>query len=310
MEDFVWRGEVEAESPLEEREVEAGIYPEESKVETESLPEESEGEATSPPEGGGLIGDIPVGEITPNPYQPRHEFDLDKLRELAASVREKGVIQPVVVRPMGDGYELIAGERRLRAAQEVGLKKIPAVIKDVSDGEALEIALIENIQREELNPIDEAEAYQQLINEFTLTQEELAKKVGKDRSTITNSLRLLNLPAVIQAQVAGGMLSRGHARTLLGLANEAIQVELSHKIIKQELSVRKTEELVRKLTSPEVSRETVYIERDPNIVAIEEEMTEILGSKVRIKPGKDKGRIEIEYYSAEDLERLIERLRE
>ncbi|MEW5766588.1 MAG: ParB/RepB/Spo0J family partition protein [bacterium] len=309
MEDFVWRGEVKAESPLEEREAETGVYPKESPMATESLPEKSEGEA-APPRESGLIRDILVAAITPNPYQPRHEFDLDKLRELAASMREKGVIQPVVVRPKGEGYELIAGERRLRAAQEIGLEKLPAVIKDVSDGEALEIALIENIQREELNPIDEAKAYQQLINEFTLTQEELAQKVGKNRSTITNSLRLLNLPVVIQAQVAGGVLSMGHARTILGLANEAMQVELSHKIIKQELSVRKTEELVRKLTSPEVSRETVSVERDPHIVAIEEEMTEILGTKVRIKPGRDKGRIEIEYYSAGDLERLIERLRE
>lgn len=276
MEDLVWRGEVET---------------------------------NYPPEGSEMIREIPVADVTPNPYQPRREFNPDKLRELTASIREKGVIQPVVVRPKEGKYELIAGERRLRAAQEIGLEKIPAVIRDVSDGEALEIALIENIQREELNPIDEAEAYRQLINEFTLTQEELAKKVGKDRSTITNFLRLLNLPLAIQDQVADGMLSMGHARALLPIPNEAVQVELSSKIIKQELSVRKTEELVRKLTNPDVSRETVPAERDPNIIAIEEEITESLGTKVTIKPGKDKGRIEIEYYSADDLERLIERLR-
>ncbi|MDI6791467.1 MAG: ParB/RepB/Spo0J family partition protein [bacterium] len=276
MEDLVWRGEVET---------------------------------NYPPEGSEMIREIPVADVTPNPYQPRREFNPDKLRELTASIREKGVIQPVVVRPKEGKYELIAGERRLRAAQEIGLEKIPAVIRDVSDGEALEIALIENIQREELNPIDEAEAYRQLINEFTLTQEELGKKVGKDRSTITNFLRLLNLPLAIQDQVADGMLSMGHARALLPIPNEAAQMELSSKIIKQELSVRKTEELVRKLTNPDVSRETVPAERDPNIIAIEEEITESLGTKVTIKPGKDKGRIEIEYYSADDLERLIERLR-
>ncbi|MEW6608401.1 MAG: ParB/RepB/Spo0J family partition protein [bacterium] len=259
---------------------------------------------------GENIREIKISEIMSSRYQPRRYFDAEKQKELADSIREKGIIQPVLVRTSKDGYELIAGERRLQAAKSIGLERIPAIVKDVVDSEALEIALIENIQRQDLNPIEEADAYQRLIREFNLTQEDLAKEVGKDRTTVTNTLRLLKLPPEIQEHVSTGIISMGHARAILSLEVEAQQLEASEKIIKKGLSVRETEELVKRMKKMSVSHETSQPpEPDATILACEEDLMRALGTKVRIKQeSKEKGKIEIEFYSYSDLERIMDKI--
>jgi len=259
---------------------------------------------------GENIKEVSISEIKSSRYQPRRYFDPEKQNELIDSIKEKGIIQPVLIRPSKEGYELIAGERRLQAAKALGLTRIPAIVKDVVDTEALEIALIENIQRQDLNPIEEAEAYQKLIKEFKLTQEDLAKEVGKDRTSVANTLRLLKLPMKIQEQVSKGVISMGHARALLSLESEAQQLEICEKIVKKGLSVREVEELVKRTKTTEVSRETSVVE-EPNvtIIACEEELMRTLGTKVRIKEtGKEKGKIEIEFYSYSDLDRIMEKI--
>lgn len=256
---------------------------------------------------GENIREIKISEIKSSRYQPRRYFDPEKQKELADSIREKGIVQPILVRPYKDGYELIAGERRLQAAKTVGLNRIPALVKDVIDSEALEIALIENIQREDLNPIEEAEAYQRLIKEFNLTQESLAKEVGKDRTSVTNALRLLKLPLKIQEMVSTGVISMGHARTILGLEEETQQLEACERIIKKGLSVRETEDLVKRVKKEDVSHETSSF-REPNVmlIACEEDLMRVLGTKVSIKQDtKGKGKIEIEFYSPADLDRIM-----
>ena len=265
-------------------------------------------EALIPLKEEGFEKEVLVKDISPNKYQPRESFRPEKLRELIASIREKGVVQPILVRAKGRGYELIAGERRLRAARELRLKKIPAVIRDVRDEEMLELSLIENIQREDLTPIEEAQAYRRLIKEFGLTQSSLAKRVGKERPSIANILRLLSLPREIQLDVSRGTISPGHARALLGLG-KAGQVEMNKKIKRRRLSVRETEELVsrRKRRKPPAKRRTM-LRRDVQIVALEEELMKTLGTRVRITQRQGKGKIEIEYYSPEDLERILELL--
>ena len=259
--------------------------------------------------------EVEIDLISPNPYQPRKEFSSEKLTELAESIRTHGIIQPLVVRELAHGFQLIAGERRLRAAKMVGLEKIPIVIKEMSDQTMMEIALVENLQREDLNPIEEAEAYQRLINEFNLTQDEIAQKVGKSRPAIANTLRLLNLPLQIQSDLATGTLTMGHARALLGLKTPNDLNTIWFRIQSEGLSVRETENLIREKNEPSnVSRETKKkdsiktIEKDPNIIDLEEEMQLTLGTKVIIKPNGNVGKIEIEYYSPDDFERICEKI--
>ena len=258
--------------------------------------------------GGGNLVSITVDEISPNRFQPRRDFDDGKIEELAASIKEKGIIQPLIVRETDEGFELIAGERRLRAAKLAGLSSVPAVIRDVADAEALELALIENIQRENLNPIEEAQAYYRLIEEFSLTQEEMAQKVGRDRTTITNSLRLLTLPEIVRRDLAAGVLTSGHGRALLALADERQILMAREKFIAKGISVREAEALVKRIKEGEGPGKEKQ-EVDTAILDIEEDLTRTLGTKVRIVPKGVGGSIVIEYYSEQELDRLTEILR-
>ncbi|MBU1487073.1 ParB/RepB/Spo0J family partition protein [bacterium] len=257
-----------------------------------------------------IIREIEVGKIIPNPYQPRTHFDEGKLEELAASIKEKGVLQPVVLRLSGSNYELVAGERRWRAAKMAGMSRIPAIIRDLNNRDMLKICLIENIQRQNLNPIEEARAYKLLISEFNLVQEDVAKQVGKDRSTVTNMLRLLNLPLEVQKLLEEEKLSMGHARALLGIDNPVLRIEIAKRIIARDLSVREVEKTIQRIKKRNVSRETSKVfSQDPLIVSYEERLMRSLGTKVKIHPAKkDRGRIEIDYYSLEDFDRIFERL--
>jgi ParB family transcriptional regulator, chromosome partitioning protein len=261
----------------------------------------------------GTIGNIPVAKITPNPYQPRMDFDRDALNELKDSIREKGVIQPITVRIKDDGYELISGERRLRASSEVGFKEIPAYILEVkTDQEMLELALIENIQREKLNPIEVASGYQRLIDECQLTQEEVARKVSKDRTTVTNFLRLLKLPKEIQKSLREGEISMGHARALISIDDNDVQLEIWESAVGKQLSVRKVEELVGKasLKKKKLAQKNKVIgvvKKDINIAEVESALRERLATKVKINhTTKGNGDIVIQYYSPDDLERIVE----
>lgn len=250
---------------------------------------------------------INVGEIIPGRFQPREVFDPSKLKELILSIKEKGILQPIIVRPKQDGYELIAGERRLRAAKEIGFSQVPAIIKDVKDDEAIEIALIENIQRDDLNPIEEAKGYKRLSDEFSLTQEVISEKVGRDRTSVTNSLRLLKLPQKIQEEIYLGRISTGHAKAILMLDSEQAQLELCNKIIKRGLSVREAEYYVkRRLAGPSRRKARRH---HPEVRALEEELQKILGTKVTLMHHQKRGKIIIEYYSNEDLDRLLNILR-
>jgi ParB family chromosome partitioning protein len=252
--------------------------------------------------------EIPLERLSANPFQPRAEFDAEKLEELAESIRLHGVLQPVVVRRLGDDYQIIAGERRWRAAQMAGLKAIPAVVRELDDAGMIQVALIENLQREDLNPIEEAAAYRKLMDEFDTTQEQLSATLGKSRSAIANAVRLLNLPDEVQEHVAQGRLSGGHARCLLAVSGTDLQLRLADEVIEKGLSVRQTEELVKKLAR-NVSRETMEsIPRtpDPDVVAVMRRLGERLGTKVKITGSSGKGKLEIEYYSEDDLERIFE----
>lgn len=250
------------------------------------------------------IVSIPVIDISPSPYQPRIQMNSESLEELSASIKEKGVVQPIIVRSLGnDKYEIIAGERRLRACKLAGLQEIPAVIKEVSDVEAMEIAITENIQREDLNSIELARAYSALMNQFNLTQEQLAQAVGKSRPAVANIIRLLQLPYEVQENVLAGKLSMGHARALLALENENLQITLCKKIIELELSVRQTEKMVQKLLSQPKSNKTKKV-LNAEILAIEKRLQTLLATQVKIRQSSKKGKIEIEFYSADDLERI------
>jgi ParB family transcriptional regulator, chromosome partitioning protein len=252
--------------------------------------------------------EIPTDRIRPNPYQPRHRIDDDALATLIASVREHGIIQPILVTETIDGYQLVAGERRLRAAVAAGLDRIPAVVRQLADREQLELALVENLQREDLGPIEAALAYRQLIDEFGFTHEVLAERVGRARSTVANTLRLLELAPAIQQAVAEGSLTEGHGRAIGGLPADAQERVLS-TVLDQDLSVRQTEELVRRLREP---RENAAVRaakvQDPDLERVEEELRRSLGTKVSLARSRRGGRIVIEYYSDEELERLYERL--
>lgn len=246
---------------------------------------------------------IPIVQIRPSKYQPRVDFNEERLSELMNSIKEKGVVQPVLVRKTHDGYELIAGERRLRAVRKLGFADIPAIVKDVGDIDMLEMALIENIQREELNPIEEAHAFQRFITDFDFTQEKIAKVLGKDRSTIANTLRLLGLPRRIQEYISKGSITAGHAKALLSLPVESAQLKLCNIIIRKGLSVREAESLVSRKIAGEVKR---ALKKDAAISDIESELQKILGTRVRIAHGKKRGRIQIDYYSHEDLNRILD----
>jgi ParB family transcriptional regulator, chromosome partitioning protein len=256
-------------------------------------------------EDGQDIREIPLSQISPNPYQPRRLFDDSTLRELADSVRTKGVIQPVLVRRLGDGqFELIAGERRLRAARLAGLQKIPSIVRPATDTESIEIALIENLQRKDLNPIEEAKAYHRLMKEFGLTQEELSARLGKERSSIANTARLLSLPAEVQAWVEEERLSLGHAKVLLGIEDETQQIRLGRQAVKERLSVRDLERLLMK--APRAGSR--HSGRKVRPSALEDQLTRRLGTKVRLIEGKIGGKIVVEYYSAAELDRLVDLL--
>lgn len=257
------------------------------------------------PEKGQETIDIDIQRIVPGGEQPRKVFKDEPLRELAASIKEKGVLQPVLVARQDSGtFRLIAGERRLRAAQMAGLKKIPAIVRQAGPEDSLEIALIENIQREDLGPIETAQAFQRLMKQFHLTQENLSEKVGKERATIANYLRLLKLPEEIKNLINEGVLSMGHARALLSVAGRPAQVQAARKIIKSGLSVREAENLAKRLSTPEARK--AKSRRDPQVASLEEKLIRSLATKVRIKHKGKKGKIEIEYYSLDELDRLLD----
>lgn len=258
---------------------------------------------------GSPLQEIPLAELETNPFQPRKRFDQAALDELAATIRAHGVLTPVVVRRIPDGYQVIAGERRIRAAKQAGLSHIPAVIREAGDGQALEMALVENLQREDLNPMEAAEAYQRLIDEFAMNQEGVATRVGRDRSTVANALRLLRLPPRIREDLAEGTLSEGHARALLGLERPADQLKARDQVLQRHLSVRATEALVRKLRGGAPSgTPTRRGTQDPNLATLEERLRIRLGTKVRIVRSGRGGALEISFYSDEDLTRLVDQI--
>jgi len=252
------------------------------------------------------IKEVDIDKIKPNEKQPRKVFDKDSLNSLAESIKKHGVIQPIIVRKVGEEYQIVAGERRWRAAKIAGLKVIPAIIRDFDERELLQIALIENLQREDLNPIEEAEAYKTLIEEYKLTQDEVAKIVGKSRPAITNSLRLLNLDPSVREMVASGVLSPGHAKVLLSVENRELQRKIAEKIVKEDINVRDTEKLIKNLSEGKGEEKKKLDIKEPHLREMEENLERLFGTKVRILKGKKKGRIEIEYYSDEELERILE----
>jgi len=257
--------------------------------------------------------EIDIDRLTPNTYQPRGQFDDARLEDLARSIKSHGVIQPIVVRRVGDGYHIIAGERRWRAAQKAGLLKVPVVVRDIQEGNdraVLEMALIENIQRENLNPIEEALAYRRLGDEFQMTQEQIATAVGKDRATVANFVRLLKLPDEVRADVAAGSLSMGHARALLSLPNEAEQRRIARDVVGRSLSVRETESIVRKASEEKVPSldQTPAKPADVHTRAAEERLRLRFGTRVRIVRQGTKGRIEIDFGSEDELIRLFDQL--
>ncbi|HKA32714.1 MAG TPA: ParB/RepB/Spo0J family partition protein [Candidatus Binatia bacterium] len=251
---------------------------------------------------------VDVDRIAPNPFQPRRGFDAEKIAELAASIREHGVIQPLVVRRSANGdYELVAGERRLRAAKQAGLQQVPVVVREAADDAALALALIENLQREDLNAIEEAEGYKRLQEDFGLSQEEIADKVGKSRPAVANTLRLLNLPQLVRDDIAAGRLAAGQARALLALSSEAAIVAAAREVIAKGLTARAAEKLAARMKTGGRKRQPAALDAD--VRAVIERLQRSLGTKVRFVPARGgRGKIEIEYYSAAELDRLIERL--
>lgn len=252
----------------------------------------------------GII-EVELDKIIPNEYQPRKFFNDEKLKELAASIKEQGVIQPIIVHKAGSGYQLIAGERRWRASRLAGLKTVPAIVKEASKRELLEMALIENIQREDLNPLEAAEAYKRLQDEFKLTQDALSKRVGKERSTITNFLRLLGLPKEVKNDLTTGALSMGHAKALLSIERVRDQIQAAALIVKKGLSVRDAEALVARLKNPPKEKKAKL---GNELKSVEEMLRKALGTKVSIVSTSKGGRVVIEYYSVDELDRIIEKI--
>lgn len=270
-------------------------------------PPASPAPAASPTRPVGHPQELDIDLLTPNPRQPRTYMEEQALDELAQSIRSNGVIQPVVVRPQGDRYEIVAGERRWRAAQRAGLLKVPVVVRQVADADLLQVALIENVQRENLNPIEEAQAYRRLADELHLSQDAIAAGVGKDRATVSNYLRLLRLPAEVRGDVGSNALSMGHAKALLALPDEAAQRRVAREVVSRGLSVRDTEALVRKETTPP-GPPTPTVATDPNTRAAEEQLKMALGTRVHIVRRRRGGRIEVDFGSEDELQRLFELL--
>lgn len=254
------------------------------------------------------ISYIEINDIKPNSNQPRKTFDEEKLDELASSIKEHGLIQPVVLRSVKNGYEIVAGERRWRAARKIGLKEIPCIVKELTDEENMLLAIIENMQREDLNPIEEAEGISQMIDTYGLTQEQVSKSVGKSRPYITNSLRLLKLPEEIRKYVADGLLSSGHARAIVSAGSIARQMEIAEAAVKNGLSVRQIEKMAQEKKSSAGSKAKPR-QKNADVKRVEDDLKDVLGTKVTLNQKGKKGKIEIEFYSREDLERLIELLK-
>lgn len=255
---------------------------------------------------GDMVQNIDINDIKPNSTQPRQTFNEENIEELAASITAHGVIQPIILRRSAGGFEIVAGERRWRAARKAGLKQVPGIVRELSEDQLMIVALIENIQRENLNPIEEAEAFQRMCGEFGFTQEAISKNVGKSRPYITNSLRLLKLPGEIQKMVLAGKLTNGHARTLITIENVNKQIAVAEKIARDGLSVREAEKLVRGAAQKNGRPGKAVSAKAADVLKIEEELIEILGTKVTLKHNGKKGKVEIDYYSREELERLIE----
>ncbi len=255
--------------------------------------------------------EVETVRVKENRLQPRQTYDVVKIDELAASIKEKGFLQPVVVRTAGDGYEVVAGERRLKAARKLGLLKIPVIVKEVDDKEALVLALVENIQREELNAIEEGESFRRLVDEFKLSQEDVARMVSKDRATVANLIRLLKLPKEIQKAVVDGKISSGHARALLSIEDEVLQMKVFAEVADKGLSVREAEARVKSaLTGKKSKLKSKTALKDPEIAALEEELRRIFGTKVQIQNKRgNKGKLVIEYYTLDDFDRILEVVR-
>jgi len=248
---------------------------------------------------------IPIQKCRPNPYQPRKTFDADAIEELKTSIIEYGIIQPLILRRSIKGYEIVAGERRFRAAKEAGLEEIPAIVKEFDDNKMMEIALLENLQREDLTIVEEAIAYKSLIEELKLTQEELSQKLGKSRSHIANTMRLLSLPAEIINYINNGELSMGHGRALLGLKNQDDTLLVAKKIVKNKLNVRQVEQLITDMNGKQTKRKTKSVKKDPFLKQYESTLREKLGTKVTIQKNNKRGKIEIEFYTDDELNHLI-----
>lgn len=256
----------------------------------------------------GLIMEVDVESLIPNLFQPRKNFDREKMEELKGSIKKHGMIQPIVVRKLANGYEIVAGERRLKAAKEIGLKKIPAIIKNINNEKSLEIALVENIQREDLNPVEQANAFKRLVDEFNLTQQELAEATGKSRALVANTIRLLKLNLEIQKNISEGKISFGHAKLLLSIEDEEVQKAVCDRIIVNDLSVRDTERLIKnieKVQKKQFKVKNITIERFPEV---EGRLRDVLGTKISILYDGKKGKINIEFYNKEDLRRITDLL--
>ena len=275
----------------------------EKTVKAEKKPEEKKEERKS--ESGEIL--VKINQVEPNREQPRKEFDEDSLMELADSIKQFGILQPLLVQKKKDYYEIIAGERRWRGAKIAGIKEVPIIVKEYTNQEIVEISLIENIQRENLNPIEEAMAYKRLLEEFSLKQDEVAERVSKSRTAVTNSMRLLKLSPRVQQMIVDDMISTGHARALLAIDDEEQQYQLANRIFDEKLSVRETEKLVKALKNPKKEKKNQKIEHTFVYNNIEEQMKNIIGTKVIVNPkANGKGKIEIEYYSEEELERIYD----
>lgn len=255
---------------------------------------------------GASVLEIPLAELESNPLQPRRRFEPAALEEMAATIRTHGVLTPVVVRRAAHGYQIVAGERRVRAARLAGLARIPAIVKEASNAQALEMALVENLQREDLNPLEAAEAYRRLVEDFGLSQEDVAGRLGRDRSSVANALRLLRLPRRLREDLAAGILSEGHARALLGLEKAADQLRARDLVVKRRLTVRATEALVRRLRRGTAGPGGRPRTGDPNLRALEDQLRVALGTKIRIVRNGKRGTLEISFFSDEDLTRLVE----
>jgi ParB family chromosome partitioning protein len=251
--------------------------------------------------------DVDVDRLKPNPLQPRTKWDPESLEELAQSIRETGILQPVVVVPEGDSYRIIVGERRWRAAKKLGLQTIPVLIRNLTEAQQHEAMLIENLQREDLNPIEIAKAYQKMVEEFNCTQEDVAKKVGKDRTSVTNTLRLLKLPEKIQDMISDGKLSMGQARALISVEDPERQQSIAERIMKDNLSVREVEKMVRRLQTP--AEKPHKVPMDPDLLTFQEELLKLLGTKVVLSGDQNKGVLKIFYYTLDDLNRIYEKIK-